>query len=373
MGGGLAGAAAACTLAQASRPTLLIERDTAPRHKVCGEFLSIEAQTYLARLGLDLDGLGASHISSIRLINGRRAAEVDLPFTARGVSRMSLDEALLHRAESLGAKLIRGAVVRNIAADGQGIHARADELGVLRPDALFLATGKHDVKGAKRPRSGTSNDLIGFKAHYRLAERQSSLLDGRVEVILFTGGYAGLQMIEDGVANLCLVITQARFKAVGRTWSGLLHSIADETRAFHDRLEGAALLFERPLSISQVPYGFVHLPNPVEPQGLFRTGDQAGVIPSYTGDGMAIALHSGCLAALTYLTHGRASSIFHSQLRADILHQIRLASLLYVATCRPFRQRILLRLCQAWPMVMRHVTSSTRLRDCAVRRVLETP
>ena len=71
VGGGLAGASAACILADAGRPTLLIERDPEPRHKVCGEFLSIEAQTYLADLSLDLDRLGASRISRIRLAHGR--------------------------------------------------------------------------------------------------------------------------------------------------------------------------------------------------------------------------------------------------------------------------------------------------------------
>ena len=68
VGGGLAGASAACVLAHAGRPPLLIERDPEPRHKVCGEFLSIEAQAYLAHLGIDLDRLGASRISRLRLI-----------------------------------------------------------------------------------------------------------------------------------------------------------------------------------------------------------------------------------------------------------------------------------------------------------------
>src|SRR5690606_21932983 len=83
VGGGLAGASAACVLAQAGRPVLVIERETKPCHKVCGEFLGIEAQTYLARLGIDLNGLDASRISSVRLVHGTRVAEARLPFEAR--------------------------------------------------------------------------------------------------------------------------------------------------------------------------------------------------------------------------------------------------------------------------------------------------
>ena len=370
VGGGLAGASAACILAQAGRPALLIERETAPRHKVCGEFLSIEAQAYLARLGVSLDDLGASRIASVRLIHGRTMAETPLPFTARGVSRKMLDEVLLDRAIASGARLVRGPAVRKISADESGIRADAGELGELRARTLFLATGKHDVRGAKRPPAGTAEDLIGFKAHYILNARQQRSLEGAVEVFLFAGGYAGLQMIEGDVANLCLVATRRCFEHVGRTWSGLLDHVSRQTPLLEDRLHGAAPVFERPLSIFQIPYGFIHSPHPAEPQGLFRLGDQAGVIPSFTGDGMAIALHSGRLAASTYLTAGQASSSFHRRLRADISHQVRLASLFNKASRRPAGREAILLLCRAWPRVMSHVAALTRIRTGAVQRSL---
>ncbi len=370
VGGGLAGASAACVLAQAGRPALLIERETAPRHKVCGEFLSIEAQTYLARLGVSLDDLGASRIASVRLIHGRTMAETPLPFTARGVCRKILDEVLLDRAIASGARLVRGPAVRKISADESGIRADAGELGELRARTLFLATGKHDVRGVKRPPAGTAEDLIGFKAHYILNARQQRSLEGAVEVFLFAGGYAGLQMIEGDVANLCLVATRRCFEHVGRNWRGLLGHVGRETPLLEDRLHGATPVFERPLSIFQIPYGFIHSPHPAEPQGLFRLGDQAGVIPSFTGDGMAIALHSGCLAASTYLTAGQASSAFHRSLRADISHQVRLASLFHAMSRRPAGQGAILRLCRAWPRVMSHVAALTRIRSGAVQRSL---
>jgi menaquinone-9 beta-reductase len=370
VGGGLAGASAACILAQAGRPALLIEREAAPRHKVCGEFLSIEAQAYLAHLGIGLDDLGASRIGSVRLIHGRTMAEADLPFMARGVSRRVLDEVLLDRAASSGARLVRGPVVRTISAAETGIHVDAGELGELRARTMFLATGKHDVRGAKRPPAGTAEDLIGFKAHYILGERQQRSLEGAVEVFLFAGGYAGLQMIEGGTANLCLVATRRCFETVGRSWGELLEHVGREAPLLGDRLDGAMPVFERPLSIFQIPYGFVHSPHPAEPQGLFRLGDQAGVIPSFTGDGMAIALHSGCLAASAYLTAGRASLDFHRRLRADISHQIRLASVFHKVSRRLAGRRAILRLCRAWPALMSHVTALTRIRTGAVQRSL---
>ena len=70
IGGGPAGAAAACLLARAGRSTVLFEREAGPRHKVCGEFISVEAAAYLTALGLDPERLGALPIHHVRLIQG---------------------------------------------------------------------------------------------------------------------------------------------------------------------------------------------------------------------------------------------------------------------------------------------------------------
>ncbi|QRM27559.1 NAD(P)/FAD-dependent oxidoreductase [Microvirga sp. VF16] len=369
VGGGPAGASAACILADAGRSALLIERDPEPRHKVCGEFLSIEAQTYLAHLGIDLDRLRASRIARIRLAHGRHSTEADLPFLSRGLSRKILDEALLQQAMSRGAEILRGVTVKAISPEGTGIHLDADTHSEIQTETLFLASGKHDVRGAKRPAAGTMNDLIGFKGHYRLAQAQQIALEGCVEVILFTGGYAGLQLVEDGIANLCLVVTRQCFDDIGKSWGGLLDRIAHECPHLGERMEGAEPLFERPLSIFQIPYGYLHVPAPREPQSLFRVGDQAAVIPSFTGDGMSIALHSGCLAASTFLAQGQASSIFHRRLREDIQRSLRLASALNTTVRYRLGRQAVFHLCRAWPAAMRHMTSLTRVQETSMALV----
>ncbi|MCK6552019.1 FAD-dependent oxidoreductase, partial [Myxococcota bacterium] len=52
VGGGPAGAALAMHLARARRDVVLLERDTFPRDKLCGEVLSTEAEGELVRLGV---------------------------------------------------------------------------------------------------------------------------------------------------------------------------------------------------------------------------------------------------------------------------------------------------------------------------------
>ena len=49
-------------------------------------------------------------------------------------------------------------------------------------------------------------DFIGFKCHFRLTPEQRAALAEHVEMTLFDGGYAGLEPVEGGRANLCLVV-----------------------------------------------------------------------------------------------------------------------------------------------------------------------
>ena len=67
LGGGVAGCAASIALARKGRSVTLIEREPAPRHKVCGEFLSGEALEDLHALGIDVASLGAAPIDNVRL------------------------------------------------------------------------------------------------------------------------------------------------------------------------------------------------------------------------------------------------------------------------------------------------------------------
>ena len=83
LGGGLAGGAAALLLARGGARVRLLEREAEPHDKVCGEFLSIEAQRDLARLGLDTARLGAVPIEHLRLCAGGTRIEARLPFVAQ--------------------------------------------------------------------------------------------------------------------------------------------------------------------------------------------------------------------------------------------------------------------------------------------------
>src|SRR5580704_10045897 len=114
VGGGLAGAAFAVELARRGRDVIVLEKTAGAHHKVCGEFLSAEAQALLGRLGFNVWQHGARPAGVLGLEFGGRNERLALPFRGAGLSRFRLDQALLDIAAEAGAEVIRGANVTGL-------------------------------------------------------------------------------------------------------------------------------------------------------------------------------------------------------------------------------------------------------------------
>lgn len=363
IGGGPAGAALATRLALTGLGVVLIEREPGPVDKVCGEFLSREAGLYLASLGLNLPALGAVPIRGVRLCERRGVAAVALPFPASSLSRRVLDEALLARAASAGVAVRRGARVKVLARTRTGWTARLEDGTVVDAGAAFLATGKHDLRGHKRP-SGLQDDLVAFKLYWRLAPRQATELETHVELVLFEGGYAGLQPVEGGRANLCLVVRRRRLLALGQRWESLLAAMRAESPHLDARLAGAEACSARPLALSAIPYGHVRRRS----DGIWRLGDQAAVIPSFSGDGISIALHSAELAATAYL-EGESADAYQRALARDVTAQVLLATAVSHGLVRRPWQGAFAAAARLWPGLMSTLALHTRLPEAAISRI----
>ena len=359
IGGGPAGSMVAMRLAEAGREVLLLEKERTAHDKVCGEFLSREAVQYLSQSGIALSDLGAAVISSVRLSAGRRVVEATLPFPARSLSRRVLDAAMLSRTEEKGCEVRRGAYVEALESDGDMWRVKIRNGQTVSAQTVFLANGKHDLHGWNRV-SRVQGDLIGFKLHWKLDRAMTEALRGFMELFLFHGGYGGLSLVEKDVANLCLVVQRSQLHREDG-WGQLLAAILDENRHVRRYLQAGTALWERPLAISPIPYGYLA----GRSRGLWCVGDQAAVIPSFTGDGMSIALHSGALAAQMCLAGNNVDEYNH-KLQAQLSRGMSLATLLSRAMVSGFGRNLASFGLLLFPNAMQWIATSTRIPERAL-------
>ncbi|MBJ7535054.1 FAD-dependent monooxygenase [Rhodomicrobium vannielii ATCC 17100] len=362
IGGGPAGAALATHLARAGRSVVVFEKEAVAHDKVCGEFLSHEGVGYLESLGLPVDELGALTLSHVRLAGMGEPVTARLPFEARSLSRRVLDEALLRLASSAGAEIRRGVRVKSVTGTMNGFAFLPERGSEVFANAAFLASGKHDIKDFKRER-GAHPECLAFKTYWRLEPEEAAALAGHIELILFRGGYAGLQPVEGGRANLCLIVRKDVYADRYGSWEAVLGALRHEAPHAGRRLSGAECLTERPLAIAGLPYGFLARSN----GWLWRIGDQAAVIPSFSGDGMSIALHTAHRAAGIYLSGGGAD-VFQAALARDLSAQLRRATALSRLLVSPMGQKLAMNAAYMLPRMLSFGADWTRIPPRALDR-----
>jgi flavin-dependent dehydrogenase len=128
------------------------------------------------------------------------------------------------------------------------------------------------------------------------------------------------------------------------------------------QLEGAEPCMSRPLAISGLPYGYVGR----QTEGPWRLGDQAAVIPSFSGDGMSLALHSAALAARLYLA-GQSQAVYQRRLARDISAQVWRATAISKLLVSRKGQVAAMGFARAMPWIMPLLAGLTRIPDRAMQ------
>lgn len=360
LGGGVAGCAASIALARKGLRVTLIEREPAPRHKVCGEFLSGEALQDLHALGIDVTSIGAVPVDRVRLAAAGRAAQAPLPFPAASLTRKALDTALIAQAVAAGVRVEQGRSVQTLARTTSGVWQATFDDGSTRESAtVFLATGKHDLRGYARPED--PQRWVAFKMYFRLAPAQAAELARASELMLYPGGYGGIQPVEGGIANLCCVVQQPYLARAGNRWENFLAKMQRDCPHLAMRLAGAEPLLAKPIAITHIPYGFMRR---TTEDGLYCIGDQAAVIPSFTGDGISIALHTARCAVAAFLA-AEPAPLFQAKLRSAMTAQMRLAEFAAGGLNNAFARAVLPLCLRVWPGVMRVTARLTRITQPA--------
>ena len=292
VGGGLAGLVSAIELAKSGISVVLIEKNTYPFHRVCGEYISNEVKMYLSQLlGFSIDSLGSSCIDTLQITdtNGQELIQA-LDMGGFGLSRFALDKALVDVAQRVGVTVwINESVdeIRRISEDEYCIKTKSGRQ--VEAICVLGAHGKrsHLDRVLNRSFFKKRSEYVGVKYHisYSFPQNQISLHN-------FEGGYCGVSKVENDIINICYLAKYESFKKE-KDISNFQINVLNKNPKLKAIFESSELLFEKPLTISQISF---ESKKQVE-NHILMLGDTAGLIHPLCGNGMAMAIHSAKIAS----------------------------------------------------------------------------
>ncbi len=301
IGGGLAGLTSAIHLSKSGKQVVLIEKNSYPHHKVCGEYISNEVLPYLQWLNADPAVLSPSQITRLQVTNlNGQSCQTALPLGGFGISRYQLDNYLYQQAVATGCTVIRDTV--------KEVTFRNDEFEIHTSNKSYLANvvigafGKRDLLDHKLNRNFIQNKSpwLAVKAHYK-GDHPTNL----VSLHNFYGGYCGVSRVENNVLNVCYLVNYNSFKTY-KSIDEHQHQVLYKNRNLEHMFENSQMIFDGPMSISQVSF---EKKEQVEDH-ILMIGDTAGLIHPLCGNGMSMAIHAAeiCSRLVVHYLDGKIAS-----------------------------------------------------------------
>jgi len=289
VGGGLAGLTSAIHLSKSGLKVSLIEKNEFPKHKVCGEYISNEVLPYFQWLGLEISDLKPSNISKMEFSTAKgKIISAHLSLGGFGISRYALDNYLYQKAIASGCQIIQDTVIDVRFAENEFSISTSNTIK-LKSKIVLGAFGKRSNIDQKLDRDfiQKKSPWLAVKAHY-----SGKFPDNLVGLHNFKGGYCGVSKVENDMLNICYLAdyeTFKQYKNIDEFQSKVIYKNPYLKAVF----ENCVLLFEKPLTISQISF---EKKNTVE-NHILMIGDTAGLIHPLCGNGMAMAIHSAKIAS----------------------------------------------------------------------------
>jgi menaquinone-9 beta-reductase len=284
IGGGLAGLTAAIHLSKIGIKVTIFEKNSFPKHKVCGEYISNEVLPYLKSLDLELQSIHPTIISKLQFstTNGK-TINTKLPLGGFGISRYVLDEYLYKKSISNGCQIIHENV-ENIDFIDDEFKITTSKNTIIKSKIVIGAFGKRSNIDHKLNRIfiQKKSSWLAVKAHYT-----GVFPNDLVGLHNFNGGYCGVSKVEDDKINICYLADYETFKLY-KNIDDYQKKVVSKNPFLKEILENSALLFNKPLTISQISFA----KKKVIENHILMIGDTAGLIHPLCGNGMAMAIHS---------------------------------------------------------------------------------
>jgi flavin-dependent dehydrogenase len=180
VGAGPAGAAAAFYIAKTGHSVLLLERQSFPREKVCGDFVGPAAIKELQRMGVteksefkktNLINKAAVFLDGKELISHPMPQTPDFAENGRVIPRKKLDNWVLKAAKDAGANVLENVLVTGYQVEKDAVKVSVkDAKGrrVFTCSLLIGADGTNSqiattLRGHPLPRA---NRIVGVRGYY---------------------------------------------------------------------------------------------------------------------------------------------------------------------------------------------------------------
>jgi geranylgeranyl reductase family protein len=315
VGAGPAGSSAAWWLAQAGLDVAVLEKAAFPREKVCGDGLTPRGVKALEDMGIDTSpAAGWVRHKGLRVHGGGQVVEVDWPQLDSWPDyslvrpRSELDAMLAGRAVAAGARLHTEVTVTEPLVDEAGrVAGVRTESGPDKAPGTWTAPLVVSAEGL----SGRLAKFLGLvrredrplgvavRRYVRTPRSADSYLDISFDLsaegptAASMPGYGWVFGMGDGTANVGFGLLDTRrsdggdHRAVLRQW---LDTFPPEDHLGEEYsltpLRGAGL----PMALHR---------RPAYTRGLLLTGDAAGTVNPFNGEGISYAMETGRMAAET--------------------------------------------------------------------------
>jgi flavin-dependent dehydrogenase len=289
IGGGLAGLTAGIHLSKNGIAVTIIEKNEYPKHKVCGEYISNEVAPYLEWLDVQISDLWPTTITKFHFsATDGKEINAKLPLGGFGISRYELDYYLYKKAISKGCKIVKEEV-ENVVFENDRFTISMADGGFLLADIVLGAFGKRSNIDMKLNRKfiQQKSPWLAVKAHF-----SGDFPNDLVGLHNFKGGYCGVSKVEKDIINICYLVKYNEFKEY-KNINDFQNLVIKQNPYLNEIFENSKLLFEKPLTISQISFEEKEI---VE-NHILMIGDTAGLIHPLCGNGMAMAIHSAKLAS----------------------------------------------------------------------------
>lgn len=313
IGGGLAGLCNAIHLSKFGKSVLIIEKNTYPKHKVCGEYISNEVLPYLLFLDLNPFDFGAVKINNFTLsTTNNKLIAAKLPLGGFGISRYNLDFELYKKAIENGVKILQSTVTEIQFADEIfSIETKEDKKFTSK--IAIGAFGKRSTLDVKLKRNfiQKKSPYLGVKVHVK-----GNFPKNLVALHNFKGGYCGVSKVENNVINLCYITSFSSFKK-HKNINDFQKNVVFRNQFLKEIFKSSTPIWDKPLSISQISF---ETKSPIE-NHIIMCGDAAGMIHPLCGNGMSMAIQSAQIASKLILNYLDDKTLTRRRLEKQYIRQ----------------------------------------------------